>query len=141
VAKLTALTSLNMSSGKLAAGDALLYLPTQLRELHLGAMQYMDCELPAGLTRLTGLEMLSIALNRSFSQLPAWLSELQGLEILDLSDTEITTEQQVLAQLPALRCVALPGDAPAAEVYGAATHLHWGHSDRWVSWYALRYHK
>jgi Leucine-rich repeat (LRR) protein len=140
VAKLTALTSLNLSGGKVAEGDELLYLPTQLRELHLAAMEDMG-EVPRGVLRLPALELLSLGYNQGLDQLPSWLSELRQLELLDLDNTHIWQEQQVLAQLPALRCITLPyglWQTPAV-LYANVPHLHWGHSDRFISWRGRNY--
>jgi hypothetical protein len=51
------------------------------------------------------------------------------LETLDLSYTAVSTEQKVLAHMPALRCVKVAARARGV-VYGSATHLLWGHSSR-----------
>jgi Leucine-rich repeat (LRR) protein len=134
VAKHTALTSLNLSGGEVAAGDELLYLPTQLRELHLAPMPHMGNKLPRGLLRLPALEVLSLAHNWGLKQLPTWLSQLRQLEVLDLDKTSVCTEQPVLAQMPALRCVKLDAGASPAVMFASTPHLHWGHSKRFSCW-------
>jgi Leucine-rich repeat (LRR) protein len=135
VAKLTALTSLTLSGGQVADGEELLYLPTQLRELHLAGMGWQQP--PTGLLRLPGLEMLSLAYNKGMQQLPSWMSQLQQLELLDVDKTGITTQQQVLAEMPALRCVKLPAAVSPAVMYACAPHLHWGSSKRFIEWWKL----
>jgi hypothetical protein len=67
--------------------------------------------------------------NVRLQQLPYWLSVLRRLEALDLYHTGVVTEQQVLAQLPALHCVGVPWHASGVVVYGRATHLHFGDVD------------
>jgi Leucine-rich repeat (LRR) protein len=136
VSGLTALTMIRMASCVVGEGEALLYLPAQLREVHLA-----ECglrQLPSGLQRLSALEVLDVSDMRwsfggSLQQLPGWLSQLGRLEALGLSHTSVTSEQEVLAHMPALRFVRL-SRGYEQRVLAQAPHLHFGHSSRLDSW-------
>jgi Leucine-rich repeat (LRR) protein len=124
---LTALTKLCMQECEVGGHGTLQHLPVQLRELDLRSCELQ--QLPPGLTKLTALEALNVSNNHALCQLPAWLSQLRRLETLRLVGTGVVTEQQVLARMPALRCVKM-FSGYAGVVYGSATHLLWGHSSR-----------
>jgi hypothetical protein len=111
--------------GSIDQGD-LGYLPLQLQELQL--QRWCSRQLPAGVMRLAGLKALYISegCGGGPQQLPSWMSQLRCLELLDISSTQVSTEQAVLALMPALRCVRVSPDASAAEVFGSATHLCFG---------------
>jgi hypothetical protein len=122
--QLTALTSLSAQQCTLAGGSGQLCFPPQLQQLDLD-YRWEDLQhLPCALQQLTALHTLSVR-ERShvLCQLPSWLSMLRRLEALDLQGTEVMTEQDVLACMPALRYVRVPRQAEAAEVFGKATHL------------------
>jgi Leucine-rich repeat (LRR) protein len=127
LSRLTALTWLSMAGSRIGVKEQLLFLPAQLQEVALYDM-YLS-RLPSGISQLRGLQVLHCGRNSGLRLLPAWLSQLHHLETLDLHGTEVSTEQQVLAHMPALRCVRV-SPWNAARVYGGAAHLHFGHSSR-----------
>jgi Leucine-rich repeat (LRR) protein len=127
LAQLTALTKLTMSECEVSSRGKLLHLPAGLRELDLRCCKLQ--QVPPGLKRLSALEVLNLSDNPKLCKLPTWLSQLGCLEALDLGSTGVVTQQQVLAQMASLRCVKA-SQRQAKVVYGAATHLHWGHSTR-----------
>jgi Leucine-rich repeat (LRR) protein len=127
LAGLTALTKLTMSECEVSSRGKMLHLPAGLRELGLRSCKLQ--QVPPGLKRLSALEVLNLSDNPKLCKLPTWLSQLGCLEALDLISTGVVSEQQVLAQMPTLRCVQI-FQRHAKEVYGAAAHLHWGHSTR-----------
>jgi Leucine-rich repeat (LRR) protein len=146
----TALTRLYVK-GVVVEGDEMMYLPATLQQLALsppffkreGPLRlsllrplpspFSLKQLPRGLQRLSALEFLDVSGNDGLCQLPSWLSQLRCLEVLGLQRTGVETHQEVLAQMPGLRCVAV-GGWDAATVYGRASHLLFGDTARlWSS--------
>jgi Leucine-rich repeat (LRR) protein len=150
VAQHTTLTRLVLAGSEVDADSSqLLWLPAQLQELALSHMELQ--QLPSGVAQLSSLVFLCIAAN-PLKQLPAWLTGLRRLEVLDAVETCIHTEQQVLAQMPLLRCVrvgrykAAAGPMPVGPVsdvdfgrgavpgvvFGKAAHLHFRRKSRFA---------
>lgn len=128
VGQLTALTGLWLQGCAVAEGEALLYLPAQLRLVHLRNCKLR--QLPAGLSRLSALEALNVGVNPDMHQLPEWLSQLRRLEVINVLGTGVRDEQPVLAHMPTLRCVHLGFKAEDRGVLNRVPHLYFGHS-RW----------
>jgi Leucine-rich repeat (LRR) protein len=104
ISQLSALTQLIMGGNRCSEGDELLYLPTQLQQLDLSGMVGMQ-RVPLGLQPMSALRVLDLSYNQGLYELPGWFSQLCCLEELDLEHTSIGSKQQVLACMPALRCV------------------------------------
>jgi Leucine-rich repeat (LRR) protein len=135
VGRLTALTSIKMEGCAVDEEETLLFLPAQLQEVRLSSCGLW--QLPAGLQRLSALEVLQLRGNPKLRQLPGWLSQLRCLSAMDVSGTGVQCEQEVLAHMPALRCVRLVScldkgvlQVPSKRVFSKAPHLHFGHSRR-----------
>jgi Leucine-rich repeat (LRR) protein len=124
---LSALTWLSLAGCGAGYQQPLLFLPGQLQEVDLSGMCLV--QLPSRLSQLQGLQVLHCSRNPGLKRLPAWLPQPQQLEVLDLHGTAVATEQEVLAHMPALRCVRVTPCNRCA-VYGKASHLHFGDSSR-----------
>jgi Leucine-rich repeat (LRR) protein len=122
LSRLSALTQLKMGGNICDEDDELLYLPPQLQQLDMSGMKEVQ-QVPRGLQQLPALRVLHLQRNRSLRQLPAWFSMLSSLEELDVQDTGIAINQQVLASMPALRCVRPTWCVP--QVQGDDTYADW----------------
>jgi Leucine-rich repeat (LRR) protein len=144
--QLPALRKLRVDGCMLNGAIESLHLPEGLQELTLRMIPYMQ-QLPAALSGLSTLRMLDVSGNTDLEQLPACLSGLRSLEEVNWEGNPVNT-QQVLADMPGLRRVWVLntlfffvtfGKGAALDrklwhwhvsatrnVYGAATHLHYG---------------